>query len=839
MKNKTVKMLTGRSLRSHRGRNLVAIFAIVLTTMMFTTLFVLTRSMNENAIKMMFRQTGYDAHVSFKSITDEQIETLAGHPDVKEIGRSIIVGTAANEALSGRQVEVRYADPVYAQNGFAAVTTGRLPQSPDEIALDDITLNRLGLPHELGTKVTLEWRGDFTKDAVNVSEFTLCGFWEGNTAVYASMAWVSEDYALTVSEGHVPDAEDLTNFLGRRMAEIRLYSDNDIAGTTDRILADSGLTGLEYGVNLAYEADSMMFMETLPMYGAMVLVFIAGYLIIYNIFQISVTADIQFFGKLKTLGAAAKQIKRILYGQANRLSLMGIPLGLIIGFLLGTVLVPAFVGIVDGDTTVSVNPVIFIGSALFAWLTVIISCLRPAGIAGKVSAMEALRYNDAGGSRRKMKKGKNGASVFRMALSNLGRNKKRTAMVLCSLTLGLVLLSGFYAKNAAFDINMYLSDLTIADFQVSDATSAGYPLAYDPHGTTLRPALVQQIEEFEGLEKMGRLYSQETTVPLSEQALGNIRGFYETSQDALSWLQEDAELWENYQNLIATATSAVTVYGSDGLTWDVLDDAMYLMTGSFDAERFAAGRYVMAVGVGTDDFSATMPTFSVGETVQIEGREYEVMGIIQPIAPLTLGGDGFMELIISADEFVQIWPDNTLRSLYLNVTDDRIEAAAAMLAEYQQNVDSSMPIKSRKTMVEQYENETRSTAVTGNAISIVIAAVGILNFINSMVTAIISRRREFAMLQSVGMTKRQLRRMLMFEGLDYAVSTLAIAFTVSSIAVGLVLPAIGAAYSTFRFTLLPLFVCTPILLAFAVIVPFICFKNLEKLSLVERLRYAD
>lgn len=55
------------------------------------------------------------------------------------------------------------------------------------------------------------------------------------------------------------------------------------------------------------------------MYAGMFLVFVAGYLIIYNIFQISVSADIQFYGKLKTLGTTKKQIKKLIYGQANRL----------------------------------------------------------------------------------------------------------------------------------------------------------------------------------------------------------------------------------------------------------------------------------------------------------------------------------------------------------------------------------------------------------------------------------------------------------------------------------------------------------------------------------------
>ena len=87
-----------------------------------------------------------------------------------------------------------------------------------------------------------------------------------------------------------------------------------------------------------------------------------------------------------------------------------------------------------------------------------------------------------------------------------------------------------------------------------------------------------------------------------------------------------------------------------------------------------------------------------------------------------------------------------------------------------------MNITSRKSIQAQYESETRSSAVIGYSISIIIALVGILNFINSMVTAIISRKKEFAIIQSVGMTKRQLKQMLTFEGIYYAGITLILSY---------------------------------------------------------------
>ena len=177
----------------------MAVLAIILTTLMFTTLFVLSQSMSRNIIEMTFRQTGYDGQASFKSITEEQAAKIAAHPDVAETGYSMVVGIGQGKELSGRQVEIRFADESYAEHSFAKPVTGRMPQAADEIALDNIVLDKLGIPHELGQRVTLEWIADFQEEENRVSEFTLCGFWEGMNLPMRVWPGVSREFAEDVT----------------------------------------------------------------------------------------------------------------------------------------------------------------------------------------------------------------------------------------------------------------------------------------------------------------------------------------------------------------------------------------------------------------------------------------------------------------------------------------------------------------------------------------------------------------------------------------------------------------------------------------------------------------
>ncbi len=834
-----VKKLSNRSYKKNKGRNNIAIIAIILTTMMFTTLFVITESQTKNVIEMYFYKSGYDSHISMKdNITDEIFEKISSHPDVAQAGRSIVLGLGENTELIGQQLEIRFADENFAKHSFALPTVGNMPKNIDEIALSDLTLDRLNIPHEIGQKISLKWRDDFFSNEVLEKEFILSGYWEGNSVGYAQMAWVNEEFVLN-QINHIEKKEE-NQFRGMRNIDVNLYSDKDLENTMDKILSDLNLSELKYGVNLAYDEGIkiMSFQESIPLYLSMILVFIAGFLIIYNIFQISIISDIQFYGKLKTLGTTQRQIKKLIYKQGNKLSLIGIPIGLIIGYLFGMVLVPKVLG--EYGSSVAFNPIIFIGSGLFAWITVFISCLKPAKLAGNVSPIEALKYSEGDSlSKSKSKNSKHGASPITMSLRDMGRNKKRTITMILSLTLALVVLSMLYAKNASFDVEVYLSDMVISDFIIMDATTEDYINKYNSKGNTISTELKDIVNNLEGLESKGELYSEEIILPIGENAINNMESFY-NNNGRLESMKED-KYWTNaYKEALETKKSGSVIFGGDKLIIDELIKANNWVEGEFDAEKFETGNYLIAIGV-SDDSGDHMPTYSVGQKIIIENKEYEIMGIIKQVIPIFSGADSSyfsLDFIMPSVEFKGIWPDNTIRKLFFNVDDEYINTTENILINYQKNIDNSMPYTSRQSKIDMIEGETRSKFIMGNALSLVLALVGILNFLNSMITSIISRKKEFAMMQSIGMTKNQLRRLLITEGLTYISITLILSYAISSFGIGVILrntAIMSGGFTSYKFTLLPLIICTPILLLIAVIIPYIAFKNIESESVVERL----
>ncbi|MEG0912659.1 MAG: FtsX-like permease family protein, partial [Oscillospiraceae bacterium] len=149
--------------------------------------------------------------------------------------------------------------------------------------------------------------------------------------------------------------------------------------------------------------------------------------------------------------------------------------------------------------------------------------------------------------------------------------------------------------------------------------------------------------------------------------------------------------------------------------------------------------------------------------------------------------------------------------------------------------------RSKATLVAEYENTRRTYQSVGLILSVLVAFIGVMNFINTVVTSIVSRRRELAMLQSIGMTRGQTQTMLILEGLIYTVFTAVFALTVGSVLGYLAIGGLtgGGAYMSPHFTVLPSLLCLPILAAISVLVPYFSCHSMHRDSIVERLREAE
>ena len=309
------------------------------------------------------------------------------------------------------------------------------------------------------------------------------------------------------------------------------HGQGDIESKLNELLSETGYTSDTMGgnpeeenyiiarVSPAYQKSNLLENPMLFISGivGILLIIVTGYLIIYNIFQISVIQDIQTYGQLKTLGTTKRQIKKMINRQAVKLSMIGVPIGLLIGFFLGRALVPFLMNgtiyTADAGITVTANPLIFIGAAAFAIFTVLISVRKPAKIAGTVSPIEAILFteNDGAafsGKKSILKKSTHGAKIHRMALANLGRNRKRTVLVIVSMTLSLVLFNTVFTFASGFDIDKYIAKFVNTDFVIS--TADYFQFQYETSSNDLSESFVESVKDSDCFEaEIGRASCRE------------------------------------------------------------------------------------------------------------------------------------------------------------------------------------------------------------------------------------------------------------------------------------------------------------------------------------------
>lgn len=126
--------------------------------------------------------------------------------------------------------------------------------------------------------------------------------------------------------------------------------------------------GVNWGYTGAQSSNNLNLESIAAIVALLVLIVFTGYLVIYNVFQISVTNDIRFYGLLKTIGMTGRQLKRIIRLQAVLLSGIGIPAGLLLGFGIGVGLAPAVMAQTSYTTAViKLHAWVFVGAALFHW----------------------------------------------------------------------------------------------------------------------------------------------------------------------------------------------------------------------------------------------------------------------------------------------------------------------------------------------------------------------------------------------------------------------------------------------------------------------------------------
>lgn len=842
-----IKKLSNRYFKAGKSRNIIAIIAIALTTILFTTIFTLGSGLIDTVHDQNIRKQGGDGQAVLNYISDEVFDNIKGNEMIEQIAYTKAVSYHINNpGLEKWRADMWFMDDTALKFARYEPTTGHRPEAENEIMADTKTLDALGIPAEIGATVTLDYQ---IKGISYSKNFVLCGFWETDSLSNIGRLIVSKAFVDNNSELLTYTYPEDNDYSGIVAAYVMFHGNGAIESKLHQLLAETGYTCDTMGgsptddnyviarVSPAYQGSNFLENPALLISGivGILLIMITGYLIIYNIFQISVIQDIQSYGQLKTLGTTKRQIKKLISKQAMLLSFIGIPFGLLIGFFVGRALVPFLMnGTVyasDAGVKVTANPIIFIGAALFALVTVIISVNKPAKIAGSVSPIEAIRYteNDTAafqGKKASDKKSIHGAKIHRMALSNLGRNKKRTILVIISMTLSLVLFNTVFTLASGFDVEKYVEKFVNKDFIISTADYFNFKFGNSDSKNDLSTSFIEAVKQNPAFDEGGELY---TTKILEET--------FSVENGVTSNYNKDAE-----------GNPLVQLYGAD----DFLLNSMDVIEGTIDWEALKSGNYVLYALTADDNGNIIDdPNIHVGDTlhfnhVQMNGLsssidnnfDCKVMAkVLINENTDTIRSTGFAKFYMPTEVFLPLCDQPHLVSFPFNAVDGMEADMEEFLSSYVEDIEPSMNYDSKQTYINSFNDLTSLIITIGGALSIIIGLIGVTNFVNSVLTSIITRRKELAMLQSIGMTGKQLKKMLSFEGLYYAAGTVVASIVFGSLVSVIIVRAISNSiwFFTYKFVIFPMFVIYPFLIALTVIIPAIIYRKITKTSIIERL----
>ncbi|NFN88161.1 FtsX-like permease family protein [Clostridium sporogenes] len=818
-----IKKLTKNSIKANKTRNIFAISAIVITTILFTSLFTIGMGIKNSIEQQTMRQVGGYAHGTYKYITQDQLDKIRKHPSIKEFGYSIMLNSAENKELIKHYTEIRYATDTQAKMFFSSTTKGKMPKKENEIATDTAVLDLLGVEHKIGEKVRVEYYIDKEKFS---REFILSGFWQNDEVMPASMMFVSKQFidkniGYKINKPHKPG-----DYVGTINADVMFKNSRNIEEKMKKVITDSGFNfnkspnSIDFGVNWAYlstnnDKDPSIIIAGV---GALLLIIFTGYLIIYNIFHISVIKDIRFYGLLKTVGTSSKQIKKLIKNQGLLLSVIGIPIGLILGYVIGNVLLPIIMGSSNIKTSyISFSPVIFVGSSVFAIITVLISCRKPGKFASKVSPVEATRYVDATVKCKKQKRSSKGGKIYNMAKYNMLRNKKKTILVVMSISLSLIILNSVFTFVKGFSMDKFVSSEIATDFIVANANYFNVSKQFRTKNDVVSEEMINNINKLDGIKEAGRIY----------------------------YNVEPSSMISNGKQFI------LQLYGIDDFPLYALD----VVEGKIDLEKFKTGNYTIE-NLDLDDNGRVKNESNrckIGDKVTLKlpnnvTKQYEVMAKVVFKFNMSVR-HSFSDIkhvesekmCISSSEFKKEIKDPLIMSYVFNMDDKYMGKTEKILESYTKNVEPQMDYESKQKYKDEFDKMQNMILLVGFVASFIIGAIGILNFINAMLTSIISRRREFAMLKSIGMTNKQLNKMLILEGVFYALGSIATSIILGSIVSLTIVKIIGNSlwFFEYKFILTPVLIASPILVLISIIVPFVIYINVNKQTIVERLRESE
>ena len=810
------------NMRHYKSKNILIGIAIILTTLL---LFVIP-SIGKDMVEVNFAVINkiYPTwHALYRNVDESTVMKLAAHHDVKTYG---LRSDAGYMNLEDATVSMMYMDRTGMELYKVKLKEGQLPQKENDIVVSKGILEALGQNGKIGDTITVPYQilKDDGLDYTKEKDFRICGFLADNES-----SKEQKQYTSLVSEAFLKAEIPVEQVKYRFLLQVNGQKGNttaDYTETIQNIARQFGISEDDMNINKEYLAANYVDPATIPVIvGIMLIVVLAGIITIYSVYYVSMNQRVREFGKLKAIGATKRQLRQIVLREGMGVALFAIPIGLLIGTVAVKVVLLQFVEhakdsnvlITEAYKVVAKGEVqlyywwIYLLAIAVTLCTVYLSLMKPMRMAAKVSEIEAMRYQGGSKRQKSSRKGYQFLNIGRLTKRNLAENKKKSTITIVSMAVtGIFVMMVATVLSCANPMESAKSSI-VGQYEISPIVESGnkehpeYEWAEVQKNNPLNEGLKQQIEELDGVERVDVFTALKVSGGPFEEKIGTefINGVPEEYAEELK----------------------------KGIT-----------EGNVTYEELKSGDKVILDRALLHWY----PDIKVGDKLKLNihdgdntfQKEIEVAAIGEYGTGLT----NYNCLIMAKEGAEKLTINNS--SSYFQVIADK-DYDEALEASLQAIVDGSGRLQMRtwKNEYDTWENAIQMTRGACYAFIIILAAISIMNLINTMINSVHVRKKELGMMQAIGMSDRQLMKMLQLEGIFYTVGTLIISIGVGSLAgYPLFLYAKRTGMfdiSTYHYPVTAAIIIILTLLVIQMLLAIFIAKSVRKDSLIERIRFSE
>ena len=733
-------------------------------------------------------------HVMYMDILPEQLQAIGADERVEMCVPYKPLDTEFE--MDGVKFSLVYYESVPAGIQTYTVSEGRPPEAYNEIVVDKSFMDALGQESVLGKELTLDLNG-------RNETFLISGYTDDAYSMLTHPVRVSQSFA-----DQSPEMSSVPYTALVRLHDASEMPSATFSTTVYQIALDYGVARANVNINGTFETSLQSGNTALYVIVLLaIMIAVACGIVIYSIFYLSVSSSTQRLGQYLTIGMTKKQMRGLIRREGFLLTLLALPVSLVVSAGIAWLILP------DGWSMT--NYLLLCGiTVVCATVVVQISVGKPAAVAAKLPPVEALRGNLAEEETTKRhKSSQDNLTIFRLARIFGNAGGKKWIFTTLSLAFSGILFMTAATWMASWDDEAYSRQNGFQDneYHISYLYDHSYPKTY---GTTemqltghLSEELYQQISAIPHVEHVAVEHSAFANI--SYQGASFLQSFYPLTADSEEYFSLEAEgnnsydyLSEHDGILITNSTFSESINGIDFQPGDTVT------LHYFDGEEHTVELEIAAVSEEYVDAGNDRPTFCMADTTM-----QKLWNGMNTASMFYITADNYMEYGAAVEE--------EIRSIVEQYDD------LSLWTLREQSLEDSSAIRQQKQQI--------------YGISILLILFSIFNLINTVISGFATRKREFSVLESLGMEQRQLRKMLFCESIIQMLPSLILTFSVGTLAGFALIQFLrhSATYLQYTFPIMAEIFYLLALLGLPLILTAGCLRTQEKIPLVERIRYVE